>query len=320
MSSSEFVYCQTEYPLGIIRLNRPQALNALNLSMIRTITHQLIEWEGDPRIYAVVIAAVPGRAFCAGGDVRSVANLANLEEKMQFFSEEYRLNQLIYDFKKPYIALMDGITMGGGVGISLHGSYPLATEKFVFAMPETRIGFYPDIGASYILSRCPDHWGMYLGLTGTRMNADQAMQLGLIYGKIASSSQEEILQCLGQISDKSNIDEVLEPFLATIPENLEPVDACFAMSTIEEIVAIYPMPDKSPLSLKITFEQLKKAPNLSLAECLHMDYQLTRYFMQNPNFNEGIRALLIDKDNLPKWQPASLEEVSVSLNDIVGQT
>jgi len=319
MSSSDFVYCQTEYPLGIITLNRPQALNALNLLMIRTITQQLLEWESDPRIYAVVIGAVPGKAFCAGGDVRWVANLANLEDKMQFFAEEYRLNQLIHDYKKPYIALMDGITMGGGVGISLHGRYPLATEQFVFAMPETRIGFYPDIGASYLLSRCPEPWGMYLGLTGARMNADHATQLGLIYGKIASSSQVDILQCLRQISDKSNIDEVLKPFLATIPDTLEPVDACFAKATIEEIVANYPMPDQSPLSLKITFEQLKKAPNLSLQECLHMDYLLTRYFMQNPNFNEGIRALLMDKDNLPKWQPASLEEVSVSLDDIMGQ-
>lgn len=310
MSDAEFVQCTVDNHIGLITLNRPEALNALNLSMIRTITQHLIHWSEDANIYAVVVKAVPGKAFCAGGDVRWIASLDSLDKQLQFFAEEYRLNQLIHDYKKPYIALMDGITMGGGVGISLHGRYPLATEKFMFAMPETRIGFFPDIGASYLLSRCPDHWGVYLGLTGARIDAETAQQLGLVYGVIPASAQEDILQCLRQMPEQANIDTLLTPFLKPIHNKLKPLDPCFAKATIQEIITCHPMPDKCPLSLKITFEQLKRSKNLTLSECLKIDYQLVQKFMQDPNFYEGIRALLIDKDNNPQWQPSRLEDVS----------
>ena len=157
--------------IGLITLKRPQALNALTLPMIKALQQQLLQWEGDKSIHAVVIQADVGKAFCAGGDVRWLyeSGLAKNPEQMQFFWHEYRLNHTIHQFKKPYIALMNGITMGGGVGISLHGSHPVATENFVFAMPETGIGFFPDIGASYLLARCPGQTGIYLGLTGNNL-------------------------------------------------------------------------------------------------------------------------------------------------------
>lgn len=168
---TEEVLFSQEGQLGFITLNRPKALNALTLTMIMALQKQLSIWKEDYSIKAVVVQAVPGNAFCAGGDIRWLYNAGRSKdsEQMQFFWHEYRLNHFIHHFGKPYISLLDGITMGGGVGISLHGSHPVASERFVFAMPETGIGFFPDIGASYLLNRCPGFLGVYLGLTGNKL-------------------------------------------------------------------------------------------------------------------------------------------------------
>lgn len=318
--------------LGLITLNRPQALNALTLAMIQAIQKQLSDWKYDESIKAVIIHAVPGNAFCAGGDVRWLYQLKKegLKEQMSFFWHEYRLNHFIHHLGKPYIALMDGVTMGGGVGISLHGSHPIASERFVFAMPETSIGFFPDIGSSHLLTQCPDSLGIYLGLTGNRLNAEEAKAAGLVRAVVSSEQMPLLIDKLIQ-SDLSNnayeqVDQCID-FIAQ--ENVKKLDFmpiikhCFSLSTVEEIFnaleqyqeswaqdLIKHLKAKSPFSLKLSLAQLHKAQGLSLAACLQMDYDLVRHFMMGHDFYEGVRALLVDKDKNPQWSPASLSLVS----------
>ena len=325
-----------EKHLGLVTLNRPQTLNALNLSMIIALQQQLKQWESDTDIHAVVIKSEGGKAFCAGGDVRTLyeAGRAKHDEQMQFFWHEYRLNHFIYQFKKPYIALLDGMTMGGGVGISLHGSHPIATERFIFAMPETGIGFFPDIGASYLLARCKENIGIYLGLTGNRLTAANAFGAGLVKKVIASEHMDKLLERLIQEDLSSNafqrVDECLEAFTAPVvsaPLDLfkDIIQHCFSKGTVEEtlselnalknewaLAVIDTLNQKAPLSLKITLAQLLKAKQCSFAECLQMDYCLVKHFMRDSDFYEGIRALLIDKDKTPHWQPKHLDLVSVT--------
>ena len=334
---TEEVLFTQENHIGLVTLNRPQALNALTLSMILALQAQLQAWHDDQNIHAVVVRALGGRAFCAGGDVRAIYHHGpeNNHQSMEFFGHEYRLNQFIHDFNKPYIALMDGITMGGGVGISLHGSHPIASERFVFAMPETGIGFYPDIGASYLLSRCSGHFGTYLGLTGSRLNAADAQALGLVKQIIASEQFPAVLDALIEsdlsIDAHQGVNAVLQPFLMSTPslgvDDIAPfVYSCFQHTDMESIVAALNESNgdwhretrrvlalKAPLSLKVTLVQLQKATSMTMAECLEMDYCLTSHFMRNSDFYEGVRALLVDKDNHPHWQPETINDVSSSM-------
>lgn len=333
--SSELLFDQESH-LGIITLNRPQALNALNLPMVRALQLQLDAWAVDPMIHAVVIQSACGKAFCAGGDVRWLveAGLRGDSEARAFFEEEYHLNHTIHHYKKPYIALMNGMTMGGGVGISLHGSHPIASETFVFSMPETSIGFFPDIGASALLMRCPGSMGLYLGLTGERLNACEAHALGLVKFVMNASSFDSVLRalkktdlsneahakvtaCLQQWSTSTEpsclhplIDDVAEffnqPTLESIIQRLHEAGGAWHQMTVTKLL------QKSPLSLNVTFSQLKKAEHLTFDECLQMDAQLVGHFMKGHDFYEGVRALLIDKDKSPKWQPPTLTEVKAS--------
>lgn len=326
-----------ENHIGIVTLNRAQALNALTFPMIVALQQQLQAWQEDDAIHAVVVCAAGDRAFCAGGDVRAIYNLgpAPDPQKMDFFGQEYHLNQFIHDFPKPYIAMMDGITMGGGVGISLHGSHPVASERFVFAMPETGIGFYPDIGASHLLSNCLDHFGVYLGLTGSRLNATDAHALGLVKHIIPSEQFTVVLASLIETDLSADpmqrVSDVLETFSRPVSsvgiDAIAPwVNACFQHSDMESILAALDnnttnwhrntrdvLAKKSPLSLKVTLAQLQKAKLMSLAACLQMDYCLTWHFMHDHDFFEGVRALLVDKDNTPHWQPQTLGEATESM-------
>lgn len=331
--TDEVLFAQ-EGQLGIITLNRPDALNALTLSMILAMQRQLSLWKHDDHVAAVVVQAAPGNAFCAGGDIRSLyfSGRINDAEQMQFFWHEYRLNHFIYHFGKPYISLIDGIVMGGGVGISLHGSHPVATEHFVFAMPETGIGFFPDIGASHLLSRCPGYLGMYLGLTGNRLGAQDALKASLVNQVISSEQIPKLLHTLKHTDLSADAHKGVAQCLreyAVVPSSAEStqikpaIDVCFSPSTIEMIHlalqnmdGVWPasidnsLAQKSPLSLKVTLAQLQKAKGMSLAECLQMDYDLVSHFMHGSDFYEGVRALLIDKDKKPRWNPAHLEQVS----------
>lgn len=331
---TEDIVFTREKHVGLVTLQRVQALNALTLPMILALQQQLEAWLLDPDIHAVVIQAAPGRAFCAGGDVRWLyeAGLENNPEQMQFFWHEYRLNHFIHQFKKPYIAMMDGVTMGGGVGLSLHGSHPVASERFLFAMPETGIGFFPDIGASYLLSRCKGYLGVYLGLTGHRLSAVDAHGLGLVKALIPSTHFPQVLERLvdADLSKQAHeaVDACLHPYkmkaeAAPILAFQEAVDACFQYHEMELIMdALSRSHDdwhalvfdnlsaKAPLSLKVTLAQIQKAKSMSLDACLKMDYCLVGHFMQEADFYEGVRALLVDKDKSPHWQPSTLSEVS----------
>lgn len=329
----EDVLFSQEGPLGLMTLNRPAALNALTLPMILAIQQQLERWKDDDSIAAVVVCAVPGSAFCAGGDIRWLYQVGreHPKEQKQFFWHEYRLNHYIHHFGKPYIALMDGLTMGGGVGISLHGSHPVASEHFVFAMPETGIGFFPDIGASHLLSRCSGGLGIYLGLTGNRLGPKDALHVGLVKKIVASKQMPHFISALAKEDLSKNahqrVDQVVQRYAFnefSEPSSMKPLmERCFIQPTVEMIrVALQEsegvwaegvdnrLRQKSPLSLKVTLAQLQKAKGLSLAECLEMDFNLVQHFMRGKDFYEGVRALLIDKDKNPKWNPQHLDLIS----------
>lgn len=333
---SEDVLCQRQKNLGIITLARPKALNALTHSMVQAIYAQLQSWEQDNAIHAVVIRSEGDKAFCAGGDVRWLYEHGRQDVAtcLEFFRDEYRLNQYIADYPKPYIALMQGLTMGGGVGVSLHGAYPIAGEKFQFAMPETTIGFFPDIGASHLLAKCPGAIGMYLGLTGLRLNAQDALYCGLIKKIIPAEAFDELLDVIAgldlQQDAEKQLDTCMQNFAlpsssapVTIMENLSKIDTYFSVNNFDEILlklqadsqdpwaesVLRTVLQKSPLSLLVTFEQLQRTKQLSLAACLAIDYTLVRHFMQDHDFYEGVRALLIDKDNAPQWVPSHISSV-----------
>lgn len=331
---TEAILFEKKGPLGLITLNRPDALNALNLTMIIALQKQLTLWKVDPAVKAVVLQATPGKAFCAGGDIRCLyeEGQKNPKETSQFFWQEYRLNHFIQHFGKPYIALMDGITMGGGVGISLHGSHPVASPRFVFAMPETGIGFFPDIGASHLLMRIPDNAGIYLGLSGDRLGADDALATGLVNAILPSEKMPDFVQALAETDFASvphtQVDACLETFAIPLagdqPSRLHPlIRSAFAHPSVEAIIdalsqsenawakkALQNLQQKSPLSLKITLTQLLRAQSLTLAECLKMDFGLVNHFIRDHDFYEGVRALLVDKDKMPKWNPATLAAVT----------
>lgn len=329
---------EREGPLGLITLSRPEALNALNLPMIIALQQQLLQWQADDGIHAVIINAAPGKAFCAGGDVRWLyeTGFTDRHLQMQFFWHEYRLNYFISQLSKPYIALMDGMTMGGGVGISLHGSHPVASRQFSVAMPETGIGLFPDIGASFLLSRCPGQLGRYLALTGNRLGADDALAAGLIHAVVEPLSFSEIISRLQACDLSTNAaakvtmalqvcaDSKKEPRL--LSEELAKINHYFCADSVKEIMMRLQKSDdpwalnqastllkKSPLSLEVTFAQFNKARSLSLADCLKMDYCLVGHFMDDNDFYEGIRALLIDKDKAPHWHPHDLDAITAGV-------
>lgn len=330
--TADILFSQQRH-VGLITLNRPQALNALTLSMIKAMQHQLLQWEKDRTIHAIVIQAEAGKAFCAGGDVRWLYEAGRKKdpEQMQFFWHEYRLNHFIHQLNKPYIALMDGITMGGGVGVALHGSHPVASERFVFAMPETGIGFFPDIGASYLLSRCPGSLGTYLALTGNRLHAADAQAAHLVKQVVPSEHFPDLLKALldADLSESAHqrVDECISRFgrlgHAETERHAPEINHCFRYNHVEAILdslremdsewtnaMALSLLEKAPLSLKVTLEQIHKAKSLSMADCIKMDYCLVSHFMKENDFYEGVRALLIDKDKTPKWQPDCLERVT----------
>lgn len=337
---TENIIFTQERQIGLVTLNRPEALNALTLDMINAFYQQLKDWEHDDSIKAVVICAShSSKAFCAGGDVRWLYEMGLQKNplQMEFFINEYKLNQYIHEYPKPYIALMDGITMGGGVGISLHGSYAISSENFTFAMPETSIGLFPDIGASYLLANCKDSFGVYLGLTGSRLNAKDALDLGLINYVISSKDLDHLLSLLIEVDLSFDTDLRIKHCLtrfqmpiidSEITKIRNDVKNCFSGRTIEEILKKLSanktmwhantkktLLEKSPLSLKITLQQILFAKDRNLEDCLITDLHLVRHFMQDKDFYEGVRALLIDKDKSPKWSPRSLEEVTNSMID-----
>lgn len=323
--------------LGQIILNRPAALNALTQTMLQQMAVKLAQWSSADHIKAVIIRSASDRAFCAGGDIRALYELGQQkpDAALTFFYDEYRLNYQIKNFNKPYIALLDGITMGGGAGVSVHGSHRIATERFIFAMPETNIGFFTDIGASYFLSRCPGNSGIYLALTGTRIKAADAYYTGIINHIIPHEKLNDAVNTLAEtaLHDAAHqqVSAILKQFSTTaehppLIDHQQEIDHCFGAKTVTEIIALLNQQNaswcqetakilstKSPTSLKIIKEQLHRGAQMEFADCMKMEYGLVKHFLHRHDLYEGIRAVLVDKDHKPQWQPSRLEEVGDEL-------
>jgi enoyl-CoA hydratase/carnithine racemase len=319
--------------LGVITLNRPAVLNSLNQTMVLSLLKQLKAWENNNQIKGVVIRAAEGRAFCAGGDLRLTYDRirAHNSSMPDFFRDEYHLNKTIFHYPKPYIALLDGITMGGGVGISIHGSHRVATEKLLFAMPETGIGFFPDVGGSYFLPRLDANIGIYLGLSGARLVCDDAVELGIAQHKVDREELPQLMDVLAKnpFGDEAKlmVSAILQEFnLSTqsaLLKNKEAISVCFSKDTMEEIMdaltkssnkncqeAYAALLKKSPTSLKISLKAMRNGQHLDFDACMQQEYRLVSRFLQGHDFAEGIRAVIIDKDQTPHWQPDSIEKVT----------
>ncbi|MDF1585722.1 enoyl-CoA hydratase/isomerase family protein [Marinimicrococcus flavescens] len=325
--------CTREGALGIITLDRQEALNALSHEMVVAMSRQLAAWHRDPQVAAVLVKPAPGRAFCAGGDVRTVNEVCRREgigAATPFFHDEYRLNWRIKHFGKPYISLLDGVTMGGGVGISVHGTHRVLTERILFAMPETGIGFFPDVGGSYFLPRCPGASGTWMALTGARLHAADCRWAGIGTHFVPSDRLEE-LEARLVAARGVELPGELEAALAEFGEAPEPaplaerralIDRCFAADSAAQAVAALEAEDdgwaheqaalirrKSPLATAVTHAQLRRGAELDFDACMAMEYRMVHHFLENGEFYEGVRALLIDKDKNPRWAHARLEDV-----------
>ncbi|MSP44095.1 MAG: enoyl-CoA hydratase/isomerase family protein [Alphaproteobacteria bacterium] len=313
--------------LGIITLNRPVALNALTLGMCHAIEAKLRGWREDAQVTAVLIRGA-GRAFCAGGDIRALYDLglARDEYPYRFYHDEYRLNALIKQFPKPYIALINGIVMGGGVGVSVHGAHRIVGENLRFAMPETGIGLFPDVGGSYFLSRCPGQLGVFLALTGTRIGVADALYCGIATAYAPAERFTDLQAALARnrpIVDVLNELTQVPPDAPTLAQNRARIDRFFAHDRVEDIIqALEQESDdwaaqtraailgKSPISTKVALRQLREGAKLDFISCMQMEYRLANRFIEGADFYEGVRATVIDKGQPPKWRPDTLAGVS----------
>ncbi len=323
--TEESVIVRRDGRVGRILLNRPKALNALDLPMIRACARALDGWRDDPAVHAVVIEGAGDRAFCAGGDIRAVrthAMAGETEPVESFFAEEYALNQAIAEYPKPYVALIDGICMGGGIGVSVHGAYRVASEHAMFAMPETAIGFFPDIGATYFLPRLPGSLGTYLGLTGTRVQGADAVHAGFATHFVPRAQLPALAAALAADGTAA-----LGPHATPLPPfALAPhraaIDRCFSADSVPGIVArleadggdwaqqtLATLRGMSPSSLFWSFEIIRRGAASTLRQALQAELVLTRTVTRHPDFHEGVRAMVVDKDRQPKWQPARIEDV-----------
>ena len=326
---------------GIVILNRPQALNAVTHAMVRALRGRLDDWRDDRAVTRVVVIAKGARAFSAGGDLRRLYDLGRAgrhEEALDFWRDEYALNATIKRYPKPYVALIDGIVMGGGVGISIHGSHRVAGDRFQFAMPEVGIGFFPDVGATWFLPRLPGETGTFCALTAERLTAADAVAAGIATHRIASRRFDDLLDGLcGTVS----VDALLAAFAApggagphgAGPDGAEPdgagpvtkmrgaIDRHFAGDTVEDILAALETGDetaramatairgKAPLSLKLALTQLRRGRDWDFDACMRAEFRIVSRIVRGKDFYEGVRAVIIDKDNAPRWSPATLPEV-----------
>ncbi|MEU9704719.1 enoyl-CoA hydratase/isomerase family protein [Streptomyces sp. NPDC047981] len=322
------VLLDTTGRIGHITLNRPQALNALTHPMVRRIDAALTAWEHDPAVEAVVIGGAGERGLCAGGDIRAIhedARTRGGRASADFWRDEYRLNARIARYPKPYIALMDGIVMGGGVGISAHGSVRIVTERSRIAMPETGIGFVPDVGGTYLLALVPGELGTHLALTGAPVGAADALLCGLADHHVPSAALDALVTDLAALPVREALARHVRPAPpGVLTGRREWIDACYAADTVEEIVerllghgnpeakeAAETLLAKSPTSLKVTLAALRGARHLGpLERVLDQEYRVSCAALTAPDLVEGIRAQVVDKDRAPRWSPATLAEVT----------
>ena len=328
MSESE-VLTRVESGVGHITLNRPKALHALNRAMCETMTGALLAWRDDDAVKSVLIDHAGERGFCAGGDIRMIAEsgAGDASEAKAFFMVEYRLNHLMFDYPKPITAIVDGIVMGGGVGISEPADVRIATERTTYAMPETGIGLFPDVGGGWFLPRLPGQTGVWLALTGARLKAADTVFLGIHTHYLPADALEAFRFILAadpaypiDVADDLEAD----PGEAPIEAHLAAIDRLFAFDTVEEIFAaleadgsdwastqLATLRTKSPQSLKVTLRQLRLGASLpSFTENMALEYRLGGRVVRSHDFQEGVRAVVVDKDNTPNWSPADLSGVS----------
>jgi enoyl-CoA hydratase len=316
---------------GVIVLNRPQALNALTLNMVRLMAAALDEWERDPAVTRLVISGAGDKAFCAGGDIRHLYDLGRAGDhgqQLAFWREEYRLNRRIRTYPKPVVALIDGIVMGGGVGVSINASHRVAGERFVFAMPEVGIGFFPDVGGTFFLPRLAHHTGVYFALTGLRANAGDAVAFGLADAFVPSAGFAGLAEAL---EGDAQVDRTIARFAKSPPRSaltneVDGLDACFSLDGRDAILtalaeaerhgfafaraARAAMLGKSPTSQAIALRQMAMGASIDFDEALRVEYRIVSRICRGRDFYEGVRALIVDKDNRPQWSgPPSESEV-----------
>ena len=313
--------------LGLLTLDRPQALNALTHGMIKALTAQLQTWAADDAIKTVAIRGAGTRAFCAGGDIRAVQQAVLADDApagAALLRDEYKMNALIGRYTKPYIALIHGICMGGGAGVSVHGKYRLADDTLAFAMPETGIGFIPDVGSSYFLSRCPDQLGLYLGLTGLSIGLDDALDAGLVTHAVHSRDFDAVIESLAQGEDAKKAVACVsrKSVPGRLREHRRRIATIFSATSVEAILerldrdggefarqSAQIIRTRSPTSLKLVFRQIRDGARMDLRQCLAMEFRLALRLLETHDFREGVRAALVDKDRSPKWRPSALAGV-----------
>lgn len=329
MTSEPEVLARAQSGLGRLTLNRPKALHALNRAMCDAMIEALLAWRDDDAVQSILIDHAGERGFCAGGDIRMIAEsgAGDASEAKAFFDAEYKLNHLLFDYPKPVTALVDGVVMGGGVGISEPADVRIATERTTYAMPETGIGLFPDVGGGWFLPRLPGQTGVWLALTGARLKAADTVFLGIHTHYLPSDALEAFRAILAadpahpiDVADGLETDADEPP----IEPHLPAIDRLFAFDTVEEIFAaleadgsewaqaqLATLKTKSPQSLKVTLRQLRTGAGLdSFADNMAMEYRLGGRIVRTHDFQEGVRAVIVDKDNAPKWSPAELSDVT----------
>ena len=333
MSETSEILFERRGAAGLVTLNRPQALNAVTLGMVRAFTRQLRDWRTDPLVTRVVLTAAGGRAFSAGGDIRALYQAGTTgrhDEMLAFYGEEYALNSTIKHYPKPMIALIDGIVMGGGVGLSVHGSHRVAGDRLLFAMPEVGIGFFPDVGATWFLPRLPGEFGAYCALTGDRLGPADAMAASIATHRVSSARFGELADAL---CGAAPADAILGAFAesageAPIAARRYAIDRLFKGNRVEDILSALDAeaaaggPDagfaattaaairtKSPTSLKLALAQMRAGAGLSFDACMQTEFRIVSRIVHGHDFYEGVRAVIVDKDNTPRWRPATLAQV-----------
>lgn len=334
MSEHQDILFERRGHAGIVTLNRPKALNAITHDMVHALSHQLDVWSHDNAVTRVIVTANGDRAFCAGGDIRALYELCKAgqqEEALRFFREEYVLNAKIKRYQKPYISLIDGIVMGGGVGISIHGSHRVAGDRYAFAMPEVSIGFFPDVGGTYALPRLAGEIGTWAALTGERLKASDAVLSGAATHQAKSARFGDLLVALCGADPVNAVlaDFMEKPAAGEVMPRRRIIDKTFSQSSVEAILSALDreagkgsdqsewaaataktIRTKSPTSLKLALAQMRYGAIHSFEACMACEFRIVSRIVYGPDMAEGVRAVIIDKDNNPRWQPATLGEVS----------
>lgn len=332
--STDEVLIRVEGNVGRITLNRPKALHALTTAMCTAMTQALLAWRDDPAVKLVLLDHAGERGFCAGGDIRMLAEsgAADGKDAREFFFIEYRLNHLLFEYVKPVVVIMDGVTMGGGVGLAMPAGYRVATERTTFAMPETGIGLFPDVGGGWFLPRMPSHIGTWLALTGGRIKAADCELVGVATDFVESGKVEALKAAI--VADPAAIDGLLTEYEGDagrppLAQHQDEIDRIFGADTLEEILArlkaagtewadeqLKVLATKSPQTMKVAVRQLRLGGKMeSFAENMTMEFRIGARVVQRHDFIEGVRAVIVEKDHAPRWNPATPEAVTEAMLD-----